>query len=84
MFYTQHFCVKCGSEHIQRNGTSQSHAKYQCKSCGYQARFTPAVAKATQYAQVDKLFVERNSQRSIVRATGVVVAASVTRTPVSV
>lgn len=72
MVYTQHLCAKCGSEHIRRNGTSQGHAKYQCKVCGYQARFTPAAAaKAAQYAQVAKLLVERNSQRSIVRATGV-------------
>ncbi|MGI4834950.1 MAG: transposase-like zinc-binding domain-containing protein [Janthinobacterium lividum] len=72
MVYTQHLCAKCGSAHIRRNGSSQGHAKYQCKACGYQARFTPAaVAKAAQYAQVAKLLVERNSQRSIVRATGV-------------
>ncbi len=72
MVITQHLCAKCGSEHIRRNGTSQGHAKYQCKACGYQARFTPAApAKAQQYAQVEKLLVERNSQRSIVRATGV-------------
>ena len=30
-----------------------------------------AAAKAAQYAQVEKLLAERNSQRSIVRATGV-------------
>lgn len=72
MVYTQHLCAKCGSEHIRRNGTSQGHAKYQCKACGYQARFTPAAAaKAAHYAQVEKLLVKRNSQRSIVRATGV-------------
>ena len=29
------------------------------------------VAKAAQYAQVEALLTERNSQRSIVRATGV-------------
>ena len=29
-----------------------------------------AVAKAAQYAQVEALLTERNSQRSIVRATG--------------
>lgn len=72
MIYTQHCCAKCGSEHVRRNGTSQGHAKYQCKSCNYQGRFAPAaVAKAAQYAQVDKLLAERNSQRSIVRATGI-------------
>ena len=37
-----------------------------------QARFVPAaIAKATQYVQVDQLLTERNSPRSIVRATGV-------------
>ena len=72
MVYTQHFCAKCGSDQIRRNGHSQGHARYQCKVCRYQARFVPAaVAKAAQYAQVDKLLEERNSQRSIVRATGV-------------
>ena len=30
-----------------------------------------AVAKAVRYAQVDQLLLERNSQRSIVRVTGV-------------
>ncbi|WP_310392243.1 hypothetical protein [Hymenobacter sp.] len=72
MVYTQHFCAKCGSDQIRRNGHSQGHARYQCKTCRYQARFEPAaVAKAAQYAQVDQLLGERNSQRSIVRVTGV-------------
>ena len=72
MVSTQHICAKCGSEHIRRNGSSQGHLKYQCKACGHQARFVPAAAaKAVRYAQAEKLLVERNSQRSIVRATGV-------------
>jgi len=72
MIFTQHLCARCGSGHIRRNGTQGGYAKYQCKACGYQARFVPAaVAKAVQYAQVEKLLTERNSQRSIVRATGV-------------
>lgn len=72
MVYTQHLCAGCGSKHIRRNGSSQGHAKYQCKTCGHQARFAPAAAvRAIRYAQVEKLLVERNSQRSIVRATGV-------------
>ena len=71
MVTTQHLCAVCGSEHIRRNG-SQGHAKYQCKAYRHQARFVPAaVAKAMQYAQVEKLLVERNSQSSIMRATGV-------------
>ena len=72
MVFTQHVCARCGSEHIRRNGSSQGYAKYQCKACGHQARFEPAAAaKAVQYAQVEQLLVERNSQRSIERATGV-------------
>ena len=72
MVTTQHLCAACGSEYIRRNGSSQGHAKDQCTSCGHQARFVPAaVARAVRYAQVEKLLVERNSQRSIVRVTGV-------------
>ena len=72
MVYTQHLCARCGSEQIRRNGTQGGQPKYQCKACGYQALFVPAaVAKAAQYAQVEALLTERNSQRSIVRATGV-------------
>ena len=72
MVFTQHFCAACGSEHTRRNGSAGGHAKYQCKGCGHQARFTPAaVVKAVQYAQVDDLLSERNSQRSIARVTGV-------------
>lgn len=72
MVYTQYFCAKCDSYQIRRNGRSQGHARYQCKACRHQARFVPAaVAKAAQYAQVDELLGERNSQRSIARPTGV-------------
>ena len=72
MVYTQHFCAKCGSDAIRRNGTKDGHARYQCKACRHQARFVPAaIAQAVRYARVDKLLAERNSQRSIVRATGV-------------
>lgn len=72
MVTTIHTCAKCASADIRRNGHSNGHARYQCKACGYQARFVPAaVAKAAQYAQVEALLVERNSQRSITRITGV-------------
>ncbi len=71
MVFTPHFCAACGSAHIRRNGSAAGHAKYQCKSCGHPARFVPAaVAKAARYAQADQVLVERNSQRSIARATG--------------
>ena len=72
MVTTIHTCTKCGSAEIRLNGHSSGHARYHCKACGYQARFVPAaVAKAAQYAQVEALLVERNSQRSIARVTGV-------------
>ena len=72
MVFTQHYCAKCASEQIRRNGHSGGRAKYQCKVCGHQGYFQPAaVEKARQYAQVDQLLAERNSLRSIARATGV-------------
>ena len=72
MVTTIHYCAKCGSTEIRRNGHSGGHARYQCKACGYQALFVlAAVAKAAQYAQVEALLVERNSQRSIACVTGV-------------
>ena len=71
MVTTIHYCAKCGSAEIRRNGHTGGHARYQCKACGYQARFVPAtVAKAAQYAQAGALLAERNSQRSIARVTG--------------
>ena len=72
MVTTQHSCAKCGSEQILRNGHSSGHARYRCNGCGHQARFVPAAAeRAARYGQAEKLLVERNSQRSIVRVTGV-------------
>lgn len=72
MVTTQHMCARCGSEQIHRNGHSSGHARYRCTACGHQARFVPAAAeRAARYAQVEQLLAERNSQRSIVRVTGV-------------
>ena len=70
MIYTQHFCAKCGSAAVRRNGSKKGQPKYPCTACRYQGLFVPAaVRKAVQYAQVDALLSERNSQRSIVRLT---------------
>ena len=72
MVYIQHYCARCVSEQIRRNGHSGGRAKYQGKACGHQGYFQPvAVEKARQYAQVDQLLLKRNSLRSIARATGV-------------
>ena len=49
MVYTQHYCAKCASEQIRRNGHSGGRAKYQCKACGHQGYLQPAaVEKARQ------------------------------------
>ena len=67
-----HTCAKCGSRALRKNGSSEGKAKYQCTNCRHQAVFSPAaLARAAQRVQVDKLLEERNSQRSIVRVTGV-------------
>ena len=72
MITTIHFCSRCSSEHVRKNGSNGGRAKYQCTRCGYQGYLHPAgPARAARYAQVEKLLAERNSQRSIVRATGV-------------
>ena len=67
-----HLCGRCSSEHVRKNGSNGGRAKYQCTACGYQGYLQPAApARAARYAQVEKLLAERNSQRSIVRATGI-------------
>ena len=72
MISTIHLCGRCSSEHVRKNGSNGGRAKYQCTACGYQGSLQPAApARAARYAQVEKLLAERNSQRSIVRATGV-------------
>ena len=72
MIQTTHYCAKCGSDHVRRDGSKNGQPQYQCTVCRHQGLFVPAAArKAAQYAQVDALLVERNSQRSIARVTGV-------------
>ena len=64
--------ARCDSEHIRLKGAQGDQTKYQCQTFGYQARFVSAsVAKAAHYVQVETLLTERNSQRSILLATGV-------------
>ena len=72
MIRTYHTCGRCASQQIRKNGSSGGRAKYQCTSCGHQGYFQPAApVRAARYAQVEKLLVERVSQRGIVRLTGV-------------
>jgi transposase-like protein len=72
MITTHHSCGRCASLQIRKNGSSGGRAKYHCTSCGHQGYFQPAaLARAARYSQVEKLLVERVSQRGIVRITGV-------------
>jgi len=72
MIQTTLSCGKCGSTALRRNGHSHGQAKYLCTACRHQAAFAPAAPrKAAQYAHVQKLLLERVSQRAIVRLTGV-------------
>lgn len=72
MIQTTLSCGKCGSTVLRKNGHSHEQTKYLCTTCRYQAVFAPAAPrKAAQYAQVEKLLLERVSQRAIVRLTGV-------------
>jgi len=49
MVYTQHYCAKCASEQIRRNGHSGGRAKYQGKACGHQGYFQPAAAEKARH-----------------------------------
>jgi insertion element IS1 protein InsB len=65
-------CRRCTGVDLVKNGSVQGRAKYSCKACGYQGYFTSVKAsREAKYELVEKLLVERNSQRSIVRITGV-------------
>jgi transposase-like protein len=72
MITTTLCCGCCSSPHLRKNGSSHGRRKYQCTSCGYQGYVQPAgPARAARYAQVEKLLVERVSQRATVRLIGV-------------
>ena len=51
MVFTQHYCAKCASEQIRRNGHSGGRAKYQCKACGHQGYLQPAADAALKAAK---------------------------------
>ena len=74
MIVTTQLCGRCCSDQVRKNGSNSGRAKYQCKACAYQSYVHPAAPAAPAArggAQVEKLLAERNSQRSIVRVTGV-------------
>lgn len=72
MIATIQTCGKCGSINLRKNGSDRGVAKYHCKDCNYHGRvLNKANERAERYQQVEQLLLERNSQRSIVRLTGV-------------
>jgi len=65
-------CPKCGSDQIRKNGHSQGCASFHCKACNHRGRINHKSAERIQkYGQIQQLLLERNSQRSIQRLTGV-------------
>lgn len=72
MITTIQTCAKCGSENLRKNGSHGGLAKYHCKDCNFHGRLSDkTVKRAIKYEQVEQLLLERNSQRSIARITGI-------------
>lgn len=68
---TTQSCRRCASDQVRKN-SSGGRAKYQCRAYACRGYLRPpGPARAARCAQVQKLLVERNSPRSIVRAMGI-------------
>ena len=65
-------CKKCGSANVKKNGlTAAGRQKYHCKACGVHTTTDDAAReRAAKEMLVDKLHLERVSQRGIARLTG--------------
>jgi len=65
-------CRKCGSTDIAKNGhTKAGTQKYYCKSCGFSGSLTTKDdERAERRDLVEKLHLERVSQRGIARLLG--------------
>lgn len=66
-------CQRCGGTDLVRNGhTKAGYQKYHCKACHFYGTLSTYAAQATEkHATVEKLHLERVSQRAIARITGV-------------
>ncbi len=67
-------CPRCGSDHVVKNGhIHNGRAKFACKDCCRQFVEHPQqrLISAETKALIDRLLLERLSQRGIARATGV-------------
>jgi len=65
-------CRRCGSNQLQKNGHTSSHQqKYHCKQCDvFGTLDTKDAQRAEQRRVVERLHLERLSQRAIARVTG--------------
>jgi transposase-like protein len=65
-------CKKCGSGAVVKNGrTGTGRQKYHCKGCGiYTTTEAAAQERVVREELVEKLQVERLSQRAIARISG--------------
>lgn len=66
-------CRKCGSPHIRKNGRTRSgRQKYHCKNCNFYSTLDLKKTELMEKTElIEKLFLERLSQRAIARITGV-------------
>ena len=66
-------CQRCEGTDLVRNGhTKAGHQKYFCKTCRFYGTLSDHAEKeAEKHATVEKLHLERVSQRAIARSTGV-------------
>ena len=62
-------CRRCGSTHLRKNGrTASGQQKFHCKACNYYGTLdTKDQERAQRHATVEKLHLERLSQRAIAR-----------------
>lgn len=66
-------CRKCGSENIKKNGkTYTGRQKFHCKDCKFYGTLNTKDSEIkTKEQLVEKLLLERVSQRAISRITGI-------------
>lgn len=65
-------CRRCQSTHLCKNGhTKDGRQKFHCQNCNFYSTLeTNHDKRAQQNTMIEKLSAERNSIRSIARATG--------------
>ena len=65
-------CRHCGSTDVRKNGrTKTGQQKFHCKGCNFYGTLdTKEQERAQRWATVEKLYLERLSQRAIARSVG--------------